>query len=92
MLSYVNKVYLLKSDNRYRDYKENIMTVNDVFRLIVGVMILVSLLLTQYHSPNWVWFTAFIGFNLLQSAFSKWCLMMIVLKKIGLKDSYTECR
>lgn len=67
------------------------MTVNEALRLVAGTMILVSILLTQYHSPNWVWFTAFIGVNLLQSSFSKWCLMMTILKKLGLKDGNTQC-
>lgn len=67
------------------------MTVNEALRLIAGTMILVSLLLTQYHSPNWIWFTAFIGLNLLQSSYSKWCLMMSILKKLGLKDSNAQC-
>jgi len=67
------------------------MTVNEALRLVAGIMILVSLILTQFHSPNWVWFTAFIGVNLLQSSFSKWCLMMTILKKLGLKDTTAKC-
>ncbi|MCI2284654.1 DUF2892 domain-containing protein [Colwellia sp. MSW7] len=67
------------------------MTVNEALRLIAGIMILISLLLTHYHSANWVWFTAFIGVNLLQSSFSKWCLMMSILKKLGLKESHEKC-
>lgn len=67
------------------------MTVNEALRLVAGIMILISLLLTQFHSPNWMWFTAFIGVNLLQSSFSKWCLMMTILKKLGLKDGQASC-
>jgi hypothetical protein len=67
------------------------MTINEALRMVAGAMILVSLLLTQYHSPNWIWFTAFIGVNLLQSSFSKWCLMMSIVKKLGLKDSNAQC-
>ncbi len=67
------------------------MSVNEALRLIAGIMILISLLLTQFHSPNWMWFTAFIGVNLLQSSFSKWCLMMTILKKLGLKDGQASC-
>jgi hypothetical protein len=62
------------------------MTVNEALRFVAGIMILISILLTQYHSPNWMWFTVFIGVNLLQSSFTKWCLMMTILKKIGLKS------
>lgn len=68
------------------------MTVNEALRLVAGTMILISLLLTQYHSLNWVWFTAFIGVNLLQSSITKWCLMMTILKKLGLKESHVDCR
>lgn len=67
------------------------MTVNEALRFVAGTMILISLLLTQYHSPNWIWFTVFIGINLLQSSFTKWCLMMTILKKLGLKDSNASC-
>jgi hypothetical protein len=67
------------------------MTVNEALRLVAGIMILISLVLTQFHSPNWMWFTAFIGVNLLQSSFTKWCLMMTILKKLGLKDGQASC-
>jgi len=55
---------------------------NTYFRAIVGVMILLSVLLTTYVHQNWIWFTVFIGANMLQSAFTKWCLMEIILKKV----------
>ena len=67
------------------------MTVNEALRFVAGIMILISLILTQFHSPNWMWFTAFIGVNLLQSSFTKWCLMMTILKKLGLKDGQASC-
>jgi len=59
---------------------------NKVFRIIVGSFILVSLLLTIYVNINWLWFTAFIGVNLIQSGITKWCLLEAILSKIGLKD------
>lgn len=62
------------------------MNINEALRLIAGVMILVSLYLATNFSINWLWFTAFIGVNLLQSSFTKWCPMMTILKKLGLKD------
>jgi hypothetical protein len=65
------------------------MTKNDALRLIAGTMILISLILTVTLSINWLWFTAFIAFiaaNLIQSSFTKWCPMMVLLEKIGLKD------
>ncbi len=55
-------------------------------RGIAGFMILISALLTHFVHPAWVWFTVFIGFNLLQSSFTNWCLMMNILKKFGFKD------
>lgn len=67
------------------------MTVNEALRMVAGIMILISLALTHYHSPHWMWFTAFIGVNLLQSAITKWCLMMTILKKLGLKDTEVSC-
>ena len=53
---------------------------------IAGSFVLISLLLAHYVNPNWIWFTAFVGANLLQSAFTNWCLMETILKKIGVKD------
>ena len=53
---------------------------------IAGSFVLISLLLAHYVNPNWIWFTAFVGANLLQSAFTNWCLMDTILKKIGVKD------
>lgn len=56
-----------------------------VLRGIAGAMILISLLLAYRVHPAWIWFTVFIGLNLLQSAFTNWCLMMNTLKKFGVK-------
>ncbi|MCK5881753.1 MAG: DUF2892 domain-containing protein [Sinobacterium sp.] len=61
------------------------MTINEALRLIAGVMILISVTLAAMVNINWLWFTAFIGVNLLQSAFTRWCPMMVILKKAGLK-------
>jgi len=59
---------------------------NRIVRGIAGTFILVSLLLAHYHSPNWYWFTAFVGANLLQSSLTKWCLMDSILEKLGVKN------
>lgn len=56
-----------------------------ILRGMAGVMILVSLILTHYVHPNWVWFTVFIALNLVQSAFTNWCPAMMLLKKMGVK-------
>ena len=61
------------------------MTLNDALSLIAGIMILLSVALAVTVSINWLWFTAFIGLTLLQSAFTKWCPMMVLLRKAGLQ-------
>lgn len=62
------------------------MTVNRVMHIVAGLFILASLALAHYVSPKWLWFTAFVGFNLLQSGFTNWCLMATILRKFGLPD------
>lgn len=59
---------------------------NRFVRGIAGIFILVSLLLAIYVNQNWLWFTAFVGANLLQSSITKWCLMEDILTKLGVKD------
>ncbi len=56
---------------------------NTYFRVIVGTMVLISVVLSAYVSINWLWFTVFIGVNLIQSAFTKWCLLETILMKLG---------
>lgn len=63
------------------------MNVERGLRLMAGVMVLLSLGLAHYFSPNWLWLTAFVGLNLLQSAFTNWCPGMMILRGIGLKDA-----
>jgi len=55
---------------------------NRLIRAIAGTFILISLLLAIYVNINWLWFTAFVGANLLQSAITQWCLMEVILEKI----------
>jgi hypothetical protein len=59
---------------------------NRIVRGIAGTFILVSLLLAIYVNLNWLWFTAFVGANLLQSSITKWCLMDTILEKLRVKD------
>lgn len=59
------------------------MTMELYIRAIAGIFILGSLLLGYIYSPWWHLFTAFVGANLLQSAFTKWCLMEEILGKLG---------
>ncbi|MCF8274642.1 MAG: DUF2892 domain-containing protein [Flavobacteriaceae bacterium] len=55
---------------------------NRIVRGIAGSFILISLLLAIYVNQNWLWFTAFVGANLLQSSLTKWCLMDTILEKV----------
>lgn len=66
------------------------MTVERALRLIAGTFVLLSLILTVFHSHYWLLFTAFVGLNLLQSAFSNWCPMMWVVKKLGVRPCLTQ--
>lgn len=61
------------------------MTIENQVRAFAGTFILVSLALAHYHSPNWLWLTAFVGVNLLQSSFTRFCPLEIILKKIQKK-------
>ena len=61
------------------------MTIENKIRAFAGSFILISLALAQYHSPNWLWFTAFVGANLLQSSMTKFCPLEIMLRKVQQK-------
>lgn len=61
------------------------MTVERWLRLIAGTFILLSLALGTWVHPNWYWFTAFVGINLLQSGFTNWCPMMTFLRRFGVR-------
>lgn len=62
------------------------MTINEALRMIAGSLVLISVFLALVWSPWWLAFTAFVGANLLQSAFTKWCPMMSFLRLLGLKE------
>jgi hypothetical protein len=64
---------------------------NTYFRVLVGSFILLSVVLTAYVNHNWIWFTVFIGVNLIQSAFTKWCLLETILQKLGIKKEGSSC-
>ena len=55
------------------------MKMEQYIRAIAGSFVLVSVGLGYFHSPYWFLFTAFVGANLLQSAFTRWCLMEDIL-------------
>lgn len=63
------------------------MTVDNALHLIAGIFIFVSVMLGLYVSPYFFYFTAFIGLNLVQSAFTHWCPMMSFLRWAGLRDA-----
>ena len=65
------------------------MTVNEGLRLMAGFFVLLSVALGYWVNPAWFLFTAFVGLNLLQSAFSRWCPAMWILQKLGLKTEKT---
>ena len=60
------------------------MKMEQYIRAIAGAFVLLSLGLGYLHSPYWHLFTAFVGLNLLQSAFTKWCLMENILARLGI--------
>ncbi|MGO4883818.1 MAG: DUF2892 domain-containing protein [Bryobacteraceae bacterium] len=61
------------------------MTIDRYLRLIAGFFVMLSLALGYWVNPNWYWFTAFVGLNLFQSAFTNWCPMMYFLGKLGVR-------
>lgn len=63
----------------------NAMNVERYLRMIAGAFVLLSLALGYWVSPYWLLFTAFVGLNLFQSAFTNWCPMMTILRKAGVK-------
>ncbi len=66
------------------------MKMHYLIRRIAGVFVLVSLALGYWVSPYWYLFTAFVGLNLLQSGFTKWCLMESVLERMGIASAVDE--
>jgi hypothetical protein len=62
------------------------MKLNEWLRLIGGTFIILSLILGYAVSHWWYLFTLFMGLNLFQSAFTKWCPMIMILRKLGVKE------
>jgi len=59
------------------------MNVDRIVHTFAGTVILASLALARWHSPYWLWVTAFVGANLLQSGLTNWCLLTSILVKLG---------
>ncbi len=70
------------------------MTTDRIVRIVAGSFILLSLSLgvegsPLFHNSNWLWFTAFVGANLFQSGFTRFCPLEMFLKKLGIEE---KCR
>ena len=75
-------------DSALPDKKEVTMNVDRLVFAVAGSLILLSVILSQVHSPNWLYFTAFVGANLLQSSITGFCPMAVILKKIGVRSGH----
>ena len=62
------------------------MSMDRLILAIAGSFIVASVALSHFHSPYWLFFTAFVGVNLLQASFSGWCPMVMFLRKVGVKS------
>lgn len=67
------------------------MSIDRIVFVFAGVVILASLALSQFHSANWLWLTAFVGANLFQSAFTGFCPLAKILKAAGAKPGQAFC-
>jgi len=63
------------------------MSVERYLRLIAGFFVMLSVALGYWVNPAWFLFTAFVGLNLFQSAFTDWCPMMTILRKLGVETA-----
>ena len=64
------------------------MTVDRYLRMIAGLVVVTTLALGYLVNPYWYLFTGFVGLNLFQSAFTNWCPMMTILRKLGVRESH----
>jgi Inner membrane protein YgaP-like, transmembrane domain len=62
------------------------MALEQMLRLIAGTFVTASVLLGMYVHPHFLWFTLFVGLNLVQSGFTNWCPMMSLLRRLGVRD------
>jgi len=66
------------------------MTLERLLRFIAGVFVTASVLLGMFVHPGFLWFTAFVGVNLIQSAVTDWCPMMTILRRAGVREAATH--
>lgn len=62
------------------------MTLERTIKLFAGFMVLLSVALTHFVNPNWVWLTVFVGFNLMQSSFTGFCPAAMVFRRLGVRS------
>lgn len=73
------------------------MTINRIVRIVAGFFVMLSLALAHFSGQadlsqmSWLWFTAFVGANLFQSGFTKFCPLDSILKKLGVPESERGC-
>lgn len=67
------------------------MNTERYIRIFAGAVVLVSAMLSRYHSPYWLWLTAFAGFNLFQSGVTGFCPPETLLRKLGVKSDGSAC-
>jgi hypothetical protein len=68
--------------------KEDNMNIDRVVLFVAGSFVLLSVILSRVHHPYWLWFTAFVGANLLQSSLTGFCPMAKILKAVGMKTGH----
>lgn len=61
------------------------MNVDRIVLATAGSFVVISALLSHLHSPYWLWFTGFVGLNMLQAAFTGFCPLAMILKKLGVQ-------
>jgi DUF2892 family protein len=67
------------------------MKLEPAIRIMAGTTVLLSLALAHWLSPYWLWLTAFVGVNLIQSVFTGFCPAEILLKKLGVGTTDSSC-
>ena len=67
------------------------MSIDNAVRILAGTMVLTSLALAHWVNPHWLWLAAFVGFNLIQSAFTHICPAESIFRKLGLGKTAANC-
>ena len=62
------------------------MNIDRAVMAFAGIVVLISLTLSQHHHNTWSWLTLFVGANMLQAAFTGFCPLALILKKLGVKS------